>query len=295
MANYANGVNASSALNVNSVYNMIEKVARQTITSAKANDDIFKDFEKGTFENGVALEQAVIKMATSYAYSATANEFIASNPTVVAKYFNTWNDRQWGAKVTDLQVRSILKGDKKLSDVAGEVVNSLIEGEKDERYTALLGGFTQARTGELISSSGTATTTAQLVSLIRDTVWALKFSNTSYYGTAISSANLKGRTPMERIRIVLPYTLYNLIDLDVLANAINLEKVDLMAKIIITDDTNKYAYVCDVEAFGRVSRVHEMTSEYSATQLATHYYLTDSSMFYYSPLFKCAYIDATAL
>ena len=292
MANYTKGVAAADALNVSTIYGLIEKVAKQTIDNAYANDDILGDFDKGNFDNGVALEQAIVKQATAYDYSQSAAAFIASNPSLVVKYFNTWNDKQYGVKVYDMDTRAVLKGEKTVSDIAEKCVSSLVEGEKADRYDNMLGTFAYARTENMLTSIGTATTSAALVKLIRDAVWALKFNNTSYYGAGVT---LKGRTPLERIRIVIPYAQYNLIDLEVLANIFNLEKADLMAKIIITDATDGMVYVCDAEAFGKVTRLHEITTEYSATQLANYYYLTVSDMYYYSPLFKATYIDASAV
>lgn len=293
---FNNGVAANDAKvrSVNDVYGLVEKIARQTIENAKAGRTALDFMNKGTITNGSVLEQAIIKMAESKTYDKNAaSDFIASNPSLVVKYFTDWTAKQWDTKIYNNEIKSVLTGATSEADIVAKIINSLYEGEKYEQFTAKKEILTQARTGSKITKAGTATATNKLIELIRNVVYDFTFTNSNYYGVGVTG--LKGSCDMNSINIVMGYNIYNLIDLDVLANAFNLSKVDLMAKISVTDDLSGYVYILDENAAGVVNKFREFTTAENAAALCRYYYLTTSEMLYYSPLFKCCYIDATAL
>lgn len=279
------------------VYGMAYKFAKQTIdnvTSVNPLDDVFN---KGKVEYGKNIEEAVLELLDKGTYDENAVDlFKAADPTFAVRYYKDWSSGQFSTTVRLNEIRKILA--RGLSErntaetVAEKIVNNLTESDSFDRYknekgvlTALKAAMTEAKTG-----SGTASTTNELIKKIRDCVDEFQFINSKFVISGIQN-----RSSLADIYIVMPFKIKNSIDIDAMAYMFNMEKADLLAKILVTDMDDGCVYVLDRRAVFQYNRLLELTDQWNGKALLTNYWYTVDDLYGYSPLFKATFIDASAI
>lgn len=283
-------------------YAMIEKISKQVIMGVQSTNKM-QWIDKGKVVHGVAIEQAMVELAEGYDWKAETQDGSNLNkpsyPKIVLKYFAEWNGRQFKTTVSDTQIQKIILAGGRDADLAQKVVSSLTEGEGDEDYKYSKGLLLDGIQGKNIipygtaDSDGTITPTvvpvsADLITTIKDISDDFGFVNTNYV-----AANYRTRTPFDRLHLIMPFKVYNKLNVDVLASLYNLEKAELLKKITLIDEGSK---VFIVDEFGLVkhTRLYKMTSKYVEDGLYSNYWLTVDRMYGTSGLFKMAYIETSA-
>lgn len=290
---YDKGTNvADLEFDASTHYALVEKMAKSVILNVQSSNKL-DWFDKGKIANGTTIEQAIVNLATgsdwvSETQSGT-NVDAPNYPSVTVKYFNEWNGRQFKTTVSEDQLRKVLMSGGDEGDVAQKIVSTLTEGENFEDYKnckgLLLDGIQGAtpnikKYGTTAVAVGTA-----LIKAIQDIVAEMQFVNTSYCASGIQT-----RTPFERIRMIMPYKIYNALNVDVLASIFNLEKAKLLERITLIDEGSK-VFIVDEFGLIKYTRLYKATSRYVEDGLYTNYWLTVDRMYGTSPLFKMCYIE----
>lgn len=282
-------------------YALIEKIAKQVISGVQSTNRL-QWFDKGKVIHGVAIEQAVIAMAEGYDWKGAdqtgENLNAPKYPKIVFKYFNKWNGRQFKTTVSEEQIDKVILQGGSEKDISQKVVTSLTEGEGDEDYQdskgLLLDGIKQ---GNIIqyknptsdgSDNGFIDITTELIIAIKNLTDTFGFVNTQFV-----KANYRTRTPFERIHLIMPFTVFNKLNVDVLASLYNLSKAELLSKITLIDEGTK-VFIVDEWGLIKYTRVYKMTSKYVEDALYSNYWLTVDRMYGTSGLFKMAYIETSA-
>lgn len=277
-------------------YAMIEKIAKQVILGVQSTNKL-QWIDKGKIIHGVAIEQAVVELAEGYDWVAETQDGSNLNapkyPEIAVRYFKEWNGRQFKTTVSETQIEKVILANGTDADIAQKVVSSLTEGEGDEDYVYSKGLLLDGIQGGNIIAYGGATPTVVPVSLdlittIKNIADEFGFVNTSYV-----NANYRTRTPFERLHLIMPYQVFNKLNVEYLASLFNLEKAQLLEKITLIDEGTK---VFIVDEFGLIkhTRVYKMTSKYIEDGLYSNYWLTVDRMYATSGLFKMAYIETSA-
>lgn len=285
----------SDVSTVNGVYDIIEKVGKQTFGEMRASNRLGR-FDKGFLEYGTTVEETLVAAAESRAYvpdASSATTPIA--PATVTRYFNEWVDRDYKVSVKNRDVRAILNGGRTVGDLAAATLASLDNGERRDDYRDMLTVLKQfatkyARDSQKIPAEDVPDLTA-LLERIRFVASDMSFDNDTYAGVE----GVQTETDASRLVIIMPHGLHNKIDVRVLAAMFNLEKADITPEIIEIDTTDGLVYVCDEDAFGSYTRDREFTMVNNGNARSRDYTLGVSKMFYYNPLYKAAVIDASAL
>lgn len=280
---------------VNSYMDLLEKITEQAIYNATGFNPL--DFlNKGEWNNGTTLEQSVIELAQAYDFDGTAVDvFATANPNVICKLFKDWTKKQFEATISEQDIMDVLNADKSVEDVVAKVVNSLTEGEYYEDYNtmkALLAYAKDTSTTNYMKTAGTATTGADLIKKIKNAISAMKFTNNKYYGDSIS---LVSRAEASNLVCLIPSSVMNALDVDTLAHVYNLEKMGVLAEIHEIDTEDSIVYVFDKNAIGSRTRLKLITDIKNPKALKQNFFLTTSKLYYYSPIFKACWIDATAV
>lgn len=290
-------VRGSSTLNsdYSQNYAMIEKISKQVILGVQSTNRL-DWIDKGRVVNGVSIEQAMVELAEGYDWKAEtqngSNLNAPSYPKIVVRYFSTWNGRQFKTTVSDKQIAKVLLSGGSDGDLAQKVVSSLTEGEGDEDYQyskgVLLDGI---QGGNIIAYGGTTPTvvdvSTDLIITIKNLTDQFGFVNTDYV-----AANYKTRTPFDRLHLIMPYTVFNKLNVDVLASLYNLDKAELLKKITLIDEGTK-VFIVDEFGLIKYTRIYKMTSKYVEDSLYSNYWLTVDRMYGTSGLFKMAYIETS--
>lgn len=273
-------------------YALIEKIAKQLLLGVQSTNKL-QWIDKGKVVHGVAIEQAVVELAEGYDWNAEeqtgANLNAPSYPDIVVQYFKTWNGRQFKTTVSESQIQKVILAGGRDGDLSEKIVSSLTEGEGNEDYQDSKGLLLAGITNNTIIKYPTVTpVSADLITTIKNISDEFGFVNTSYV-----KANYKTRTPFERLHLIMPYTVFNKLNVDVLASLYNLEKAELLKKITLIDEGTK-VFIVDEFGLIKYTRVYKMTSKYIEDGLYSNYWLTVDRMYGTSGLFKMAYIETSA-
>lgn len=278
----------------NDPYVMIEKIARQTIRSAKnanALEDAFFDYE---VDKGKVIEEAVIKMAERQAFDKDAFTREAHDAAVLCRYFNNYKGYQYETTTRPDDVRAILLQGGNVDSVVAEIIDTLTQGEGKDDFndkremllTTTLVDFASILGGNPANMKG-------VIYAIREAYNHLKSNNDDL----TLAEQYVSATPVDDIRILMSDALMNLIDVVELANIFNLSKEEILGKIVIvpvSDYETKYKVVVyDRKAFGRATRLYEYDQEKVAKGRYFNHYLTTDRAYFFNGLFKATSIDCS--
>lgn len=275
-------------VDINSIYDMIEKVARQTIASTEITDKLAV-FNKAPIDNGMTLEEYAVKIAQSTAYDPEdTNPFDIVNPELVVRYYKNWTHKKFKVTVYDNEIRKVLLADGNAGRVSGEIVASLSKGDIYEKYIATRDLLKYAFDEDLIVKSDEILKTNYkgILTELKNAVDGMSFPNADY-----NKAGIIRETPKNRIRILMPYAIKNAIDVEELAGVFNLSKAEV-ADRIITIDKGDTIYVVDELAIMVYTRLYQMASmPYNADNLSKNFVLHTDRLYAISPLFDCYAIN----
>lgn len=278
---------------INSTFNLVEKITEQAFYNARGINTL-GFLNKGEWRNGTTLEQSVIELAQAYDYDNDAVDvFSKTNPSLVACLFKDWTKKQFATTVDEKELMSVLNNDVNVEDVAEKHNVALIEGEVQEDYEtlkALLKWSKDTATTPIAQATGTITDGTSMLKAIKNAISTMKFTNTTYCG-----ANVKSRTEAQNIVVLIPSAQLNALDVDTLAYVHQLEKDNILAEIHEIDTTDGIIYIFDKNAYGYRTKLRALTKEENFKSLYINYWLTTFKMYYYSPLFKACYLDASAV
>lgn len=280
-----------------SVYSMAYKFAKQIIENVTSVNPLDELFNKGKIEYGKNVEEAVLALLDKGSYNENAVDlFVASDPTFIVRWYKEWSSGQFSTTVRLGEIRKILArgiSERETAEsVAQLIVSNLTESDSFDRYKNEKGVLRALCEAVYLAnkSAGTADTVNELLTKIRNVVDDFQFINSNYV-----LASIENRASLDDIRIVMPFNIKNKIDIDAMAYMFNMEKADLLARIVVTDETNNYVVIVDKRAVFQYNRLLELTEQWNGKALLTNYWYTVDDMYGYSPLFKATYIDASAI
>lgn len=280
--------------NYNEEYQALEKIALQIIRNV-ITENRYSVFDKGSIDNGVGIEQIIVDLVESLPYNKEGPDALKPLAREIpVRYFQDWTQKKFKQTIYDNEIRKIMLRDGNREELSEKLVTSLVESDKYERYEdlkALLEYGTTTLFDEsdtsgptLIVNKGTATTYNQALIMLKNIISSFAFVKTTNNG-----AGIKMTTPRSRIRILMPYTLKNSIDVDALAGVFNLSKAEINDKIIEIDTEDNKVYIVDEWAILLYTRLYEMRTEYNADGLFMNYYLHNDRLNAISPLFNACY------
>lgn len=270
-------------------YEMIGKVAKQIIKGVTA-DNRLEELHRGEINNGETVEDVVFGLVegSPLVDKVPGTPFSAPEAAPAVRYFKDWTTTQYATGLTHRNLRKYLTTGNSIEDVAGIVAGQLAQSAANDDYTAIRDMFANfATNSETIVDNGDVGTLKEVLVKLKDIIGGMTFMNSEFNG-----ANIKRRTLRDDIRILMPYELFNKLEVEELAGVFNLSKAEVQDRIILIDppaDTAGRIYVFDKNAVQVWTRLYEMTSAFDAQQLRTNYFLTVDRLYGISPLYDAAY------
>lgn len=294
------GVDAAN-YDINELYGAIEKIGKQVIRSA-INDESnpLNLFEKGGIDNGVSVEQLIIQMVEGQAWDKSGSTTLDKRAVEYAvRYFQELTDTQFSTTVQKSEIKKILTNASSVEDVAGRMVGILAASENFDKYEKLKALLateasadvvgTGANTdGKAILKMADVATPEAALTAIKDLVKGFKFVSNKY-----NRAGIKRGTYADNIVIVMPYTVRNKIDIDVLAGVFNLSKAEMEARIVETDAEDGEIYILDKDLVVCYTKDYDMTTQLNGQGRFMNYFLTVERLYGCSPLFNGVHFKAT--
>lgn len=311
---------------VDAVYNLALQYARIAIGGANIKSR-YSEFDKDMVRYGAIIADYKVRHATSKAVNPQNESFGAPQYAQIEKlYFADWNDREYGIEIKDAEAYAVVDGQTSFEVFVAQIINAINEGERLEananyekifyvdldvepQNTALIatnpadtvsvtpaGVLNDLGQLEVFDYSNTDKTNEEIdedvykwiIRTVKDMTQADLGSNS---GGFVSSANL------DDIRIIAPYDWLTDTNVTFLSRVYNLEKTDVLAKIvetpalsnIITGDgyTGHGIIVCHKNALGRVVRYRSDMSEFVRQRWSRWFGREVVDMYYFNKYEKC--------
>ena len=280
---YSGGFNAENYnVDVNEIYPLIEKVARQVLADVEVSDRLAL-FNKTPIDNGMTIEEFVVKLAESTAYNPDdTNPYKITNPDIAVRYYKDWTHKKFPVTVYDNEIRKILLADGNTARVSASIVASLTKGDIYEKYLNTRGLLKYAFDNDLINKHEgiVKTNYKEILVAMKDAVSGMSFANADY-----NKGGIIRETPKNRIYILMPYKIKNRIDVEELAGVFNLDKAEIKNRIIEIDEGDNI-YIVDEYAVLVYTRLYQMGSmPYNVENLSKNFVLHTDRLYAISPLF----------
>lgn len=279
----------------NEYLNSVNKICSQEFTNARPTNQLEDAFYEIKVENGEVFEQTIIEMATETNFERTAEgeqpDLSPVDPNLHVKYFNNWEEKQFKVTKRITDIRKALTTGKSAEEVGGQIVGSLRDGEGDYHYRAMRAIIENSAVGAdgVTALGGTPTNMKGVIFAIRQLYNICKATNT------------KGGVPCKQgvdpdwIRLAISEKALALMDVTELANIFNLDKEQLMGKIVKLPDDDTYDGT-KVLVYDKRALLHGLKDDmYDEEELKGHkyvnYYLNTEHAFAYCNLFKAFKLD----
>lgn len=277
---------------------MVEQIAEQIIENAESANPLDSAFPVIEVANGTTIEKTLLEMAQGYAFDDTAAQgWAQKDVTAHTRYFSDWDEKQYEATYRRDDVRAVLLPGGNPEEFAGKVVTTLTEGEGDydfQKTREILVDSTAFANYSTIAG-GVPANMEGVLYLARDMYNHLIATNSD-----VNAGGFRQKTNADRVRVCMSDKLLNLIDVGQLAHVFNLEKQELIGKIVVynADDlpaADRYKLVVtDYRRVVRGRRTYEFSDDKSGRGLFINYFLTAKRMYAVCELYKGAMIDCTA-
>ena len=297
---------ATAVAKSNTIMNgLLEPIALQVLHDVQSENPLFEVFEREAVDTGKEIEEIIIGDANVEEYDADGKTTFSPRDTWnIARYYNDYDHKVYTTTKYRNEIRSVVVNPENESRYVASLVNGLARKRDDWTYDKQKAILKDVATtfpklkAATIAEGDSAAMGEALTIAIRDTIDNLRFKNYNFVANNIdneTSTKFKQRAYLEQIRIIVPYKVFNRLNIGWLASVYNLDKTDLLSKIVTIDTDDGIVYVIDKRSVFRYPQTDELLEQENAEGNFTTYFLHVNAMMGFSPLFKFAFIDASAM
>lgn len=297
---------ATAIAKSNTIMNgLLEPIALQVLHDVQSENPLFEVFEREAVDTAKEIEEIIIGDANVEEYDADGKTALTPRDTWnIARYYNDYDHKVYTTTKYRNEIRSVVVNPENESRYVASLVNGLARKRDDWTYDKQKAILKDIATtypklkAATIAAGDSAAMGEALTIAIRDTIDNLRFKNYNFVANNIdneTSTKFKQRAYLEQIRIIVPYKVFNRLNIGWLASVYNLDKTDLLSKIVTIDTDDGIVYVIDKRSVFRYPQTDEILEQENAEGNFTTYFLHVNAMMGFSPLFKFAFIDASAM
>lgn len=297
---------ATAVAKSNTIMNgLLEPIALQVLHDVQSENPLFEVFEREAVDTAKEIEEIIIGDANVEEYDADGKTALTPRDTWnIARYYNDYDHKVYTTTKYRNEIRSVVVNPENESRYVASLVNGLARKRDDWTYDKQKAILKDIATtypklkAATIAAGDSAAMGEALTIAIRDTIDNLRFKNYNFVANNIdneTSTKFKQRAYLEQIRIIAPYKVFNRLNIGWLASVYNLNKTDLLSKIVTIDTDDGIVYVIDKRSVFRYPQTDEILEQENAEGNFTTYFLHVNAMMGFSPLFKFAFIDASAM
>ncbi|MBQ0154587.1 MAG: hypothetical protein KBS70_07370 [Bacteroidales bacterium] len=281
---------------------LVEPLALQAIYSVPSTNPLFEVFERESVDAGAEVEEILLGDANIETYDAEGKTTLKPRDVkAIARYYNDYEHPVYTTTVYRNEIRKVALNPENATSLAATIVAQLTATRDDDLYAKEKKVLKDMSTNYAGLKAGTITAGTkaamgeQLTEMIRNTIDAFTFKNDQYllHNVNHPENKIKGKAYFDRIRIIIPYKVKNAIDVGYLANVYNLEKTDLLSKMVTIDTDDGIVYVIDKMSVFRYPQTDELLGQDNGEGAFRNEFLHVNQMIGASTLFKFAFIDAS--
>lgn len=269
---------------------VVNKIGRQE-WSSKAYINPLARFKKGFIENANEIEEIYVQRVAGLTQDKTGTTTLARvKPVVKTLYHNQNFGKCYTATISDKQVRQAFHsndGVKKLSDEILTQQHTGVEYDEFVEMKNAIGKFATAipATAKKVVTDVVDTQTAKdLVKAIKKDIGKMTFRGTNY-------CKYEQHTRAEDLILFLHIDYQAEIDVELLANAFNISKAEIPARVVFVDgfaDAKLKAVLMDINAIKVYDTLYNNEAQRNAQGMYTNYHLNVEKVISYSTLFNGA-------
>lgn len=285
---------------MNTYMNEVAKFCSQYLYALESTNPLDEFFPVEEVSNGEEVEISVIAKAAAQAFDSTGVNIWKDHKPTIATEWNpdAWDDKQFIVTMRYDEIRKALLTNKSPEEAAAKILDSITQGCNNYRYKQLRELMTVANYYKDYATIGkyTPKTMSGVLAICKDAYHHLRASNAD----CCANTTIEMEVPAEDIYTLIPSKVMDLLDTTELANLYNLEKANLIGKIIVVnvddlDPVNWYKVkVIDRKAVRRYRRNHDYTEDRNNTGRFTQEILFNSELNFMCGLFKAVEINCTA-
>lgn len=285
---------------MNTYMNEVVKFCSQYIYALQSTNPLDEYFPVEAVGNGKEVEISIIAKAEAQAFDKTGANIWKEHAPKIATNWNPddWDEKQFIVTLRTDEIREAMMSGRSAEETAAKIIDTITQGCENYRYKKVreimtIEGFFKdyAEIGKY-----TAKTLSGVLYICKDAYNHLKASNND----STPTTDIEMETPAADIYTLIPTKVIDLLDTTELANLYNLEKAQLIGKIIpinVDDLDEKYWYkikVMDRKVVRRYRRDYDYSEDRNNTGRFSQQILYNDELNFACGLFKAVEIDATA-
>ena len=285
---------ATAIAKSNTIMNgLLEPIALQVLHDVQSENPLFEVFEREAVDTAKEIEEIIIGDANVEEYDADGKTALTPRDTWnIARYYNDYDHKVYTTTKYRNEIRSVVVNPENESRYVASLVNGLARKRDDWTYDKQKAILKDIATtypklkAATIAAGDSAAMGEALTIAIRDTIDNLRFKNYNFVANNIdneTSTKFKQRAYLEQIRIIVPYKVFNRLNIGWLASVYNLDKTDLLSKIVTIDTDDGIVYVIDKRSVFRYPQTDEILEQENAEGNFTTYFLHVNAMMGFSP------------
>lgn len=268
---------------------LVNRIALVIVNSKIARNELAL-LKKGKIPLGQDIQDIFVNMAKAKTYDPDGKNLLQRQiPDVKAVYYSMNRQDMYKVTISNDQLALAFTSYEELEKLIAGIVNSLYSGDNYDEYLLTKGLIESSVNGGLVTTQVVADPTSSqananaFIKAVKTASGKFKFPSSNYnkyqaYATAKGLTNVSPVvtwTPTEDQIIIIPTEVLASVDVDSLAMAFNLSKVEFLAKTVevdkIDDDGNIVALLCDKSFFQVYDNREQMTEFYNGEGLYWSY------------------------
>jgi hypothetical protein len=277
---------------------LVNRIGRVLITS-KMYENPLKSFKKGMLEFGESVEEIFVNIAKAHEFDPAVAEseiFKREKPDVQTVFHRLNSQNFYKTTVTNEQLRLAFLSINGVTDLIAKIVDSLYSGAETDEYLTMkqliVNYATDGRFKVVNIPTVNASNAKSIVATMKAVSNKLEFMSSVYNHMGVATFTKK-----ENQIILLDADFDATIDVEVLASAFNMDKVQFMGQRVLLDNfgtlTGCVAAIVDRDFFMVFDNLVNFTEQYNGQGMYWNYWYHVWKTFSVSP-FSNAVLFTTA-
>lgn len=262
IADVANPILTYSTVANEFLTSLINKIAMQEIR-AMIWENPLAVLKKGRKPLGFDIESSHINPATDSGFGTGADLLTKKSPVIKTEYFRLNRQGLYDVTIEDNKLRHAMTSWENLEKFINDIVNSLYSGDYIDEFILMKNTMADAIMNQKMLTAGITAITTEATGKSFLTAVKNASSGMTYPGTAFNAYAKAGGagaavttwTPKTNQLLVVRSDILNFLDVNVLASAFNMSKVDFLSRTV------------EVDNFGQMSGVNAILMDDAALQV----------------------------
>lgn len=256
---------------------LVNRIARVIITS-KSYQNPLRVFKKGMMEYGETIEEIFVNIAKAHPFDPILAEktvYKREIPDVAAVFHKLNYKNFYKATISQDQLRQAFLSSQGITDLIAKIVDSMYTGSEFDEFLCMKNLIEDAakkgRMYPVVIPEPSSATAKEIVSKIKAESNKLEFMSSKYNAMGVMNFSKK-----DSQILIIDAAFDAVIDVDVLASAFNMSKVEFMGQRVLIDNfgelTGCVAALVDREWFMVFDNMLSFTENYNGEGLYWNYF-----------------------